>query len=113
MESQILRRTFYKTPRKLLKIALYNVDSFGHCSPNPVVFLGYVTSSPKSRDYRTLREKGRTKVNMNLFSSFFYSLCCKAVLLHRQMINDDLLGSYTVHRGYKTFSVPRSERTHN
>ncbi|KAM7440366.1 Protein cwh43 [Porites harrisoni] len=30
-------------------------------SPNPVVFLGYVTSSPKSRDYRTLIEKGRTK----------------------------------------------------
>ena len=72
-----------------------------------MVFLGYVTSSPKSRDYRTLIEKGRTKVNMNLFCSFFYALCYKAVLLRRQMINDDLLGSYTVHRGYSTFSIPR------
>lgn len=62
-----------------------------------MVFLGYVTSSPKSRDYRTLIEKGRTKVNMNSFCFFFYELCYKAVLLRRQMINDDLLGSYIVH----------------
>ena len=62
-----------------------------------MVFLGYVTSSPKSRDYRTLIEKGRTKVNMNSFCFFFCELCYKAVLLRRQMINDDLLGSYIVH----------------
>ena len=72
-----------------------------------MVFLGYVTSSPKSRDYRTLIEKGRTKVSVNLFCSFFYALCYKAVLLCRQMVNDDLLRSYTVHRGYSTFSIPR------
>ena len=44
---------------------------------------------------------------MNSFCSFFYALCYKAVLLRRQMIEDDLLGSYTVHSGYSTFSIPR------
>ena len=39
-----------------------NVTVFMPCSLNPMVFLGYVTSSPESRDYRVLTEKGRTKV---------------------------------------------------
>ena len=106
MESQILKTYIPHNPKKVVKIAFYNVDVFGHCSSNPVVFLGYVTSSPKSRDYRTLIEKGRTKVNMNSFCSFLNALCYKAVLLRRQMIEDDLLESYTVHRGYSTFSIP-------
>ena len=35
---------------------------FTLCSLNPLVFLGYVTSTPESRDHRVLTEKGRTKV---------------------------------------------------
>ena len=47
---------------------------------------------------------------MNSFCSFFYALCYKAVLLRRQMINDDLLGSYTVRGVHARASVERRSR---
>lgn len=48
-----------------IRCSFWNVSMFMLCSPNPVVFLGYVTSSPKSRDYHVLTEKGRVKVRRN------------------------------------------------